>query len=246
MADLPNGPLPDVSVLKPRVLAILEEVGVASLNMNDLRKRLQGEYKINLKPHVAALNAIVQDVMKEPAMKVALAKAAKAAQTPAGQVTKREKGVKKEKAQKKEKEAKKEKAPKAGKKEKVVKDENEPKRALSAYFIFGNEKRPAIMEAVRAKGEKVNIAEIGKQITAMWAAETNKQKYEALAAKDKERYAAEKAKFDSEGGAKVKATKKTATKRGASKSSSSSSSSSSSDSSSSGSDSSSSSSSDSD
>jgi hypothetical protein len=78
MADLPNGPLPDVRVLKSRVQAILEEVGVDERNMNDLRKRLQGEYKINLKPHVAALNAIVQDVMTDPAMKVALAKAAKA------------------------------------------------------------------------------------------------------------------------------------------------------------------------
>jgi hypothetical protein len=77
-ADLPHGPLPDVSVLRPRVLAILEEAGFA-LTMDDLCTRLEGEYKISKKPHSDALTGIVLDVMKGPAMKAAVAKVANAA-----------------------------------------------------------------------------------------------------------------------------------------------------------------------
>jgi hypothetical protein len=52
MADLPNGPLPDVGALKRRVRAILEEAGLVSLTMDTLCERLQDVYKINMKSHV--------------------------------------------------------------------------------------------------------------------------------------------------------------------------------------------------
>jgi hypothetical protein len=74
--------------------------------------------------------------------------------------------------------------------------ENEPKRPLSPTSIFGNERRPAIISAIRAKGEKINKARIRKQLAALWDAETNKPKYFHLAHKDKERYADEKVAFD--------------------------------------------------
>jgi hypothetical protein len=181
MADLPNGPLPDVSVLKPRVQAILEELGVASR----LRKRLEAEFNVNMEPHVDAVNAIVYAVAKEPVTAVAVVDTAKAlaTQAPIGQVTKLTSAkCKKPNCKKaKRKEAKRQKARNAKK--------NEPKHAfLSAEVIFANERRPAIMEVARAKGGQVNAADIETQIIALWRAETDKEKYEFLETVSKERY----------------------------------------------------------
>jgi hypothetical protein len=132
MTHLPNGLLPDVSVLKPRVRAILEEVGVAT--MEDLCERLQGEFKISMESHADALNAVICDLLREPAMGVALAATAKplAAQAPVGHLAARKK-------------AKREKAPRI-----------EPRRALWAYSLVGKKRRNAIAGA-RAKGDAANI-----------------------------------------------------------------------------------------
>jgi hypothetical protein len=73
---------------------------------------------------------------------------------------------------------------------------NEPKRPLLPSRIFGNERRFAIIEAIRAKGRKVSPGRIRKQIAALWDAATDKPTYFALAHKDKARYADEKAAFD--------------------------------------------------
>jgi hypothetical protein len=73
---------------------------------------------------------------------------------------------------------------------------HEPKRPLRPSRIFGNERRTAIIEALRATGKKITGTRIRKQIAALWDAETDKPKYFALAHKDKERYADEKAAFD--------------------------------------------------
>jgi hypothetical protein len=71
-----------------------------------------------------------------------------------------------------------------------------PKRPLRPSRIFGNERRTAIIEVMRATGEKITGTRIRKRIAALWYAETDKPKYFALAHKDKERYADEKAAFD--------------------------------------------------
>jgi hypothetical protein len=91
---------------------------------------------------------------------------------------------------------------------KANKKKNEPKPALCAVTIFTNERRPAIMEALRAKGDQVDPADIDRQIAALWRAEPNWTEYYARAVKDSERYADEKATFDWEGGAADQAVKK--------------------------------------
>jgi hypothetical protein len=75
-------------------------------------------------------------------------------------------------------------------------------------MIFENERRPAVIEAIRATGEKVTSAEIDRRLAALWNAEADMAKYSALAQKDNERYAEETAAFDCEGGAAPQAVKK--------------------------------------
>jgi hypothetical protein len=174
MADLPNGPLPDVGALKSRVRAILEEAGVASLTMDTLCERLRDEYQINMQSHFGVLSLILRGVTKKPAMTVA---------SPARRVARR--------TNNRRKWAKKENAPNNATKK------NEPKPALSPRMIFGNERRPAIMGAIRAKGETIDAAAIERQIAALWDAKRYvPMKYYTLAEKDKERYADEKVAFD--------------------------------------------------
>jgi hypothetical protein len=129
---------------------------------------------------------IVCAVVKEPAVAVPLAEAAKAltAQAPASEMAKR-KSVKctqrREKAKRetaKRKKTKKEKTPHA----------KTTRAFLWAKTIFANERRPAITEVVRAKGGPVNPTDIDDQIDALWQAETDKEKYEFLEAVSKERY----------------------------------------------------------
>jgi hypothetical protein len=200
MADLPDGPLPNGSALKARVRAILEEVGVAALIADALCERLQDEYKINMKSHAGALNLIVHDVMRGPATRVALAKVVKASAAPAlaGRVANRKKA---KRWRKKRTKAKRQKASAATKK-------NAPQRALTADVIFDNERRPAIVAAILAKGEAVDVAVIGDQIAALWRTEPDKMKYSLLAQKDEGRYADEKAAFDWEDAAAAQPIKK--------------------------------------
>ena len=80
------------------------------------------------------------------------------------------------------------KASKEGKAAKPAKDPNMPKRPLSAFFIFSNEKRPEV-----SKEMNNDIGKIGKRMGELWAviSADEKARFEALAAKDKLRFAKE-------------------------------------------------------
>jgi hypothetical protein len=154
----------------------LEEAGVASLTMDALCERLQDKYQINMK---SALNLIVYDVMREPALQIALAKTSRSssAQGSIGQATTR-------------KTAKRTTAKRRNAKPRPT-QKNEPKPALRADMIFANEKRPAIMDAIRARGESIHPADVRDQIAALWDAETHRIQYYDPAEKDREMAAAD-------------------------------------------------------
>jgi len=88
-------------------------------------------------------------------------------------------------------------------KRKEKKDPNAPKRALSAFFCFCNEERPK----VKAKNPSWTIGDVAKELGKRWEACTNRAKYEAMSAKDKERYAKESAAYKKGGGASSSAGK---------------------------------------
>jgi len=71
-------------------------------------------------------------------------------------------------------------------KRKKAKDPNAPKRALSAFFWFCNDERPKVKETI----PDASVGEVAKELGRRWNAISPdvKQKYEALAAKDKARY----------------------------------------------------------
>lgn len=77
----------------------------------------------------------------------------------------------------------------SSKKTKKIKDENAPKRALTAYFFFANDKRPEIRE----QNPDMKITEISKVIGEMWkdTSDEEKAKYQKMADADKDRYAQE-------------------------------------------------------
>jgi len=80
-------------------------------------------------------------------------------------------------------------------KRKMKKDPNAPKRALSAFFCFCNEERPR----VKAKFPTYAIGDVAKELGKRWEACTNRAKFEALAAKEKERYTKEIAAYKKSG-----------------------------------------------
>lgn len=69
-----------------------------------------------------------------------------------------------------------------------------PKRSLSAYMYFAKD----IRQKVKAEQPELSFGELTKTIAARWGVATpeEKQPYEALAAEDRARYQAEKAKMD--------------------------------------------------
>jgi len=75
---------------------------------------------------------------------------------------------------------------KGGRKRKRTKDPNAPKRALSAFFWFCNDERPKAKETM----QDASVGEVAKELGRRWneITDTDKSKYEALAAKDKARY----------------------------------------------------------
>lgn len=83
-----------------------------------------------------------------------------------------------------------------GGKRKRTKDPNAPKRALSAFFCFCNDERPKVKQAHPGH----TVGDIAKELGKRWEGCTNKPKYEAIAAKDKERYEREMAIYRSGGG----------------------------------------------
>lgn len=78
----------------------------------------------------------------------------------------------------------------APKKKKKKKDPNAPKRNQSAYFLFSNQKREEVKQEL---GGSAKITEVASALGSRWRGMTEKDKepYEALAVKDKARYAKE-------------------------------------------------------
>jgi len=74
----------------------------------------------------------------------------------------------------------------SGRKKRKKKDPNKPKRAMSSFMFFANQKRTE----VRAAHPDLKITEIGKKLSELWKALTpeEKKKYEDMQANDKERY----------------------------------------------------------
>jgi len=73
---------------------------------------------------------------------------------------------------------------------KALKDPNKPKRAKSAYLFYCADHRPKILEKLRKKKQKINIAEVSKKLGAMWGTLDEKAKtpYKKKAQKDRNRY----------------------------------------------------------
>ena len=86
---------------------------------------------------------------------------------------------------------------KAGKKKKT-KDPNAPKRALSGFFFFCHEERPK----VKAIHPSYGVGDIAKEMGKRWEVCPNKSKFEAMAAKDKQRYEKEMQVYKAGGGPK--------------------------------------------
>merc|ERR1711964_583797 len=84
----------------------------------------------------------------------------------------------------------KEKAKKLGKK---PKDKNQPKRPMSAYFLFSNDMRPK----VQAELETKEIGPVAKKMSKAWANldERSKAKYDAKNQKAKAKYAKDLVKY---------------------------------------------------
>ena len=76
--------------------------------------------------------------------------------------------------------------PTEGLRKKAKKDPNAPKRPLSAFFLFCHDERPA----VKLMYPTYSVGEAAKELGERWNKVTieDKQKYEAKAALDKERY----------------------------------------------------------
>jgi len=75
------------------------------------------------------------------------------------------------------------------------KDPNAPKRALSAFFWFCNDERPGIREA----NPGYTVGDVAKELGRRWGDvdEEAKKGYNAMAEKDRERYAKEMAAYKS-------------------------------------------------
>jgi len=73
---------------------------------------------------------------------------------------------------------------------KALKDPNKPKRAKSAYLFYCDDHRQKILDTMRKKKKKVNIADVSKQLGAKWGglSDAAKAPYQAKAQADRERY----------------------------------------------------------
>lgn len=71
-----------------------------------------------------------------------------------------------------------------GKKRKKAKDPNMPKRALSAFFLFCQEER----QKVKDQHPEWRVSDIAKELGRMWEGCTDRQKYDQMAVRDKQRY----------------------------------------------------------
>lgn len=78
-------------------------------------------------------------------------------------------------------------------KQRAKKDPNAPKRALSAYMIFANEKR----DMVRAENPGIAFGQIGKLLGEKWKSmgAEEREQYESKAEEAKKRYEIAKAEY---------------------------------------------------
>lgn len=67
------------------------------------------------------------------------------------------------------------------------------KRPLTAYFFFAKEQREKL------KDQKLTVPEVGRTIGKAWTELTEKDKYQELAKKDRERYKTEVEKLKADG-----------------------------------------------
>lgn len=74
----------------------------------------------------------------------------------------------------------------------MKKDKNAPKRPCSAYMCFANAKRSEVIAAQPTLAPTEVTQELGR----LWREEKQREPYEALALKDKQRYEAEKAAYE--------------------------------------------------
>ncbi len=97
---------------------------------------------------------------------------------------------------------------KKDKKEKKKKDPNAPKKNMTAYILFSNDKRPEVKE----ENPDLKFGDVAKELGRLWkdASSSTKKKYEKLAEKEKERYTSEMADYspDEESEEKPKTKKK--------------------------------------
>lgn len=80
-----------------------------------------------------------------------------------------------------------------------LKDPNKPKRAGTAYLFYCNDKRPALMAALKKKGKKINVGKLQQQLGKSWKLLTDKTKkpFLDLAATDTIRYKEEMEEYTS-------------------------------------------------
>ena len=96
------------------------------------------------------------------------------------------------------------KRPKKPPKKRAKKDPNAPKKALTAFIYFSNDKRAAVTAELKAANPDMKgVAEVGRKLGEMWRAlsDAEKQPYTRQADADKARYGKEmeahKARLDS-------------------------------------------------
>ncbi|PAA65504.1 hypothetical protein BOX15_Mlig020067g1, partial [Macrostomum lignano] len=71
-----------------------------------------------------------------------------------------------------------------GRKRKKQKDPNQPKRPLSAFFLFCQDERPK----VQAANPTWRVGDVAKEMGRRWENCTSKKKYEEKVARDRQRY----------------------------------------------------------
>ena len=80
------------------------------------------------------------------------------------------------------------------------KDPNLPKRAKSGFMFYCDEHRGKYIDKFRKANKKVSIAEVAKELGAAWGNLKNRNKYDKLATKDKERYAEAMSEYNEKNG----------------------------------------------
>jgi hypothetical protein len=97
---------------------------------------------------------------------------------------------------------KRKKAAKGGARKKQKKDPNAPKRPLSGYMIFCSEKRDEVKKA----DSSLTLTGVAKKLGELWRGLSKEEQkpYNDKAAKDKQRYEAEKAAYEKKGKEKPK------------------------------------------